>query len=381
MAEWVRRGARAVLAGVAILTVPLWLRDPYYLNLAITIAMYSIAALGARLLLLLGLWSFGQGVFLTLGAYGSALLMVDAGLSFWVALPAAALGGAVAAAVVGYPALRLRGVYFAIFTMVLVSAVREGIILTPGVTHGASGFVGVPLPGPIAIGGIDVSFGSPQSLYTIVAALLLLTMGVMYRIDRSRLAKVLAAIRQGEVLAESVGINVTRYRMGAFIIAAFFTTATGAFSASYYGLAHPEIWGLWPSIYVIAYAIIGGVRSVFGPVVGATLGVLGVEVLRATGASQGILLGVALIIVGLIAPGGLTGLASRDTVARIAGRLADGRFRGGPARILGVAHLAANGTNDTNDTNDSLGTRDETSPNQDVDAGPAVERGRLRKRG
>jgi branched-chain amino acid transport system permease protein len=318
--------ARAGLAAAAILTVPLWLRDPYYLHLAVTVAMFSVAALGARLLLLLGLWSFGQGIFLTIGAYTSAILVVDFGLSFWVSLPAAALGGAVAAAV-GYPALRLRGVYFAIFTMVLVFAVREVIILSPKVTHGASGFAGIPPPYPIAIGGTEVSFGPPER-YTIIAALLLLTMGVMFRIDRSRLGKVLAAIRQDEVLAESVGINLTRYRMGAFVIAAFFTTAAGAFSAHYYGVAHPETWGLWPSIFILAYAIIGGVGSVFGPLAAATVGVLGVEVLRATEGLQGVLLGVALIIVGLVMPGGLTAAAFKDSVDRIVGRPSQRRSRG-----------------------------------------------------
>jgi branched-chain amino acid transport system permease protein len=324
--------ARAGLAAAVILTVPLWLRDPYYLHLAITIAMFAIAALGARLLLLLGLWSFGQGVFLTIGAYTSAILVVDLGLSFWASLPIAAFGGSVAAAAVGYPALRLRGVYFAIFTMVLVFAAREGIILSPGLTGGASGFLGIPPPDPITIGGVEVSFG-PQERYAIVAALLVLTMGVMYRIDRSRLGKVLAAIRQGEVLAESVGINLTRYRVGAFVIAAFFTTATGAFSAHYYGVAHPETWGLWPSIFIIAYAIIGGVGSVFGPVAGAAVGVLIVELLRATEGLQGVLLGVALIIVGLVMPGGLTDAISKETVDRIVGRLAERRCLGWVPRL------------------------------------------------
>jgi branched-chain amino acid transport system permease protein len=210
----------------------------------------------------------------------------------------------------------LRGVYFAIFTMVLVFAVREAIILSPNLTHGASGFQGVPPPGPIVVGNMEVSFGPPER-YTIIAALLLLTILIMYRIDRSRLAQVLAAIRQREVLAESVGINLIRYRIGAFVIAAFFTTATGAFSAHYYGVAHPETWGLWPSIFILAYAIIGGVGSVFGPVAAATLGVLGLELLRATEGLQGILLGAALIIVGLVMPGGLTSAFSRETVERL----------------------------------------------------------------
>jgi branched-chain amino acid transport system permease protein len=122
---------RAGLIGAVILTVPLWLRGPYHLHLVITVAMFSIAGLGARLLLLVGLWSFGQGVFLTIGAYTSAILVVDLGLSFWAALPVAALSGAVTAAAVGYPALRLRGAYFAIFTMVLVFAAREGITSRP----------------------------------------------------------------------------------------------------------------------------------------------------------------------------------------------------------------------------------------------------------
>jgi branched-chain amino acid transport system permease protein len=300
------------LTAAVILGVPLVVRDPYPLHLAVTIAMFSIAALGARLLLLVGLWSFGQGVFLTIGAYTSAILVVDHGISFWAALPASAIGGALAAAALGYPALRLRGVYFAIFTMVLVFATREGIILSPAVTRGASGFVGVPPPDPITIGGVEVSFQSPQALYTIVAVLLLLTMGVMYRIDHSRLGKMLAAIRQDEVLAESIGIQLIRYRLSAFVIAGFCAAAAGSFSAPYYAVAHPEIWGLWPSIFILTYAIIGGVGSVFGPVAGATVGVLAVEVLRATEGLQGLLLGVTLIIIGLVRPSRLKALMLRN---------------------------------------------------------------------
>lgn len=308
MRERVPSWARAGLTGAAVLSMPIWLRNPYDLHLAITIAMFSIAALGARLLLLVGLWSFGQGVFLTLGAYASALLVVDHGMSFWAALPLAAVVGAGAAAAVGVPALRLRGASFAIFTMVLIFALRETIIVAPGITHGESGFVGIPPPGGLT---------SRASLYTIVAVLLLLTMAVIYRIERSRLGRVLAAIRQSDVLAESVGINLTRYRIGAFVVGAFFTTAAGAFSAAYYGVAQPEIWGLWPSIFIIAYAIIGGVGSVFGPIVGATFGVLIVEAFRSTEGLQGVLLGVALIVVMFVLPGGLTTVVSRETLARI----------------------------------------------------------------
>jgi branched-chain amino acid transport system permease protein len=331
--------ARAVLTAAAVLTVPLWLRDPYHIHLAITIVMFSIAALGARLLLLLGLWSVGQGVFLTIGAYASALLVVELGLSFWAALPIAAVCGALVAMAVGYPALRLRGVYFAIFTLVLVFAVRQGIVLSPGLTGGASGFIGVPRPDPIAIGGFEISFGSRARLYTIAAALLLLALWIMVRIDRSRLADVLAAIRQSDVLAQSVGINVIRYRMGAFVIAAFVTTACGAFSAPYYSVAHPEVWGLWPSIFILTYAIIGGIGSVLGPVAGATFGVLAVEFLRTTQGLQGILLGVALIVVGLVLPAGLAGVVSATAAARIVASAASiASAAGGRARSL-VARL------------------------------------------
>jgi branched-chain amino acid transport system permease protein len=199
--------------------------------------------------------------------------------------------------------------------------------------------VSVPRPDPITIGGIEISFGTRARLYTIIAVLLLLTMAVMYRIDRSRLAKVLAAIRQGDVLAESVGINLTRYRVGAFTIAALFTTAAGAFSAHYYSTAHPEVWGFWPSIFIITYAIIGGIGSLYGPVVGATVGVVAVEVLRATEGLQGMLLGLALIVAGLVMPGGLMSLLSKDTldrfVARLPGRRRETDDRTGTSRTGG----------------------------------------------
>jgi branched-chain amino acid transport system permease protein len=287
------------------LSVPIWLTGSYPLHLAITILMFSTAALGARLLLQTGVWSFGQGVFLAIGAYIAAIGILRADLSFWILLPVAGVIAAVIAAVLGYPSLRLKGVYFGIFTMVLVFAVRELIFLTPKISGGTLGLNEVPAFDPIDISSVHIAFDNKTANYYVIAFIFLLTFVVMRRIDRSRVGNILSAIRQNETLAASTGISISRYRVGAFALAAFFAGLAGAFSAGYLSVAHAEIWGLWPSIFIVAYAIIGGIASPLGPVAGSAAAIIGVEILRSTQSWQSILLGVSLIVVVLIVPNGL----------------------------------------------------------------------------
>lgn len=303
-------GSRFALLAVGIATIPMWESSDYRLHLWITIWFVSIGALGVRLLLVTGIWSFGQGIFLTIGAYVSALAVVDGGVTFWLALPAAGVAAGLAAGAIGYPALRARGVYFAILTMSLVFVARQIIILTPDTTGGSAGFTGVPLPDPIGIGSIQVEFASRTALYYLGAALFLASFGVMSAIERSPLARILGAIKQEESLAASVGVDVRRYKVLAFVIAGSVSGIAGAFSAHYLSTAHPDVWGLWPSIFLVTYAIIGGVGSVFGPLIGVAVGVFALEFLAPTEGLRVLLLGAGLIAVMLVAPNGIIGLAA-----------------------------------------------------------------------
>ena len=120
--------AKSVLSTLFILgaaIVPIWMTQPYYLHILILVGLFSIASLGVRALLLIGQMSFGQAGFMAIGASVSAFLVAQFGWNFWLAFPVSGLAAAGMAAMIGYPALRLKGTYFAILTMALGLAIRQ----------------------------------------------------------------------------------------------------------------------------------------------------------------------------------------------------------------------------------------------------------------
>lgn len=303
-----RRRASSLLAVVfciGVLSLPLWVSDQYMLSTLTQIAMYSTAALGAWLLLAAGLWSFGQGVFAIFGAYTAALMAIRLGVPLWLAIPA---GGVVAAAVslgLAPLMLRTRGVAFAILSIVWLLAIDQVVSLTPQFSGGRPGLFPVPPPPAISIFGNLLDFSSPGGELCLMSLIFVACFVVTRRIRHSRYFEVLSAIRQDETLARSVGIRANRYRAMVFSIAGCFAGLVGAFSASYLAVANTKVWYTFPSILIIGYAIIGGVRSVYGPVVGAAVAIGGTELLRATQELQTLFVGVGLAVITLFLPGGL----------------------------------------------------------------------------
>lgn len=298
--------------------VPLLLRDPYYLHIAIMSLIAGTGGLGLRLILCTGHLSLGQAVFLGAGAYTSVLLVCRLGLSFWLALPISGVLASVFAALTGWPALRLKGAYFALLTIGLGEAARLALINGGKLTGGPAGIPGgptvikaIPPPNPIVIWELlVVEFGSKTSYYYLILVLFIITAVVTYVIDRSRTGTILAAIQQSDTLAESVGINVTRYNILAFSTASFFTGLTGAFYAHYIRCITPEDLNFWRSVDVVVYTIIGGRANIFGPIIGA-MSMVGLSSSIAFLAQyQTIFYGGVSILVLLLLPEGLISLPS-----------------------------------------------------------------------
>jgi branched-chain amino acid transport system permease protein len=288
--------------------LPLCIKDPYVIHLLIAAGLFSSAALGVRLVMNTGPWHFGQGAFMTIGAYGSAIMVTRVGLSFWYALPLSALGAALLGLVFGYPALKVKGAYFAILTFALSGVLKQIIVITPGITGGLPGMYGIPVPSRIDILGLSVDFTSKVSFYYLVFTLLFITVLVMYRLDKSRLGPLFKAIMQNDTLSESVGVNVLLFRILAFVIACVVGGLVGAISAHYYTIVHPDFFGVWQSIYLVAYVIIGGVGSVFGPIIGSFLLIITFELLRSAQAYQAVTYAALMIVVILFLPGGIISL-------------------------------------------------------------------------
>jgi branched-chain amino acid transport system permease protein len=211
----------------------------------------------------------------------------------------AALASALLGLVVGIPALRLRGIYLALATIAFVEIVRV-ISLNLIITGGATGIFGVPQ-----------LFGERGSYLLIFAPLLLLTLFFSHRLVRSRTGRALRAIREDELAADAMGINTTRYKVLAFVIGAMLAGVTGAMSAPFLNTWNSRQGTFDLAVACLAFVLIGGNRSIWGPLLGACLLAALPEVLRPLQDSRFIFNGLVLVLVSIYLPGGVCGLWSR----------------------------------------------------------------------
>lgn len=312
-----------------VLSIPLMTQDSYYLHVGISIALNTILATSLWLVLTTGLLNIAHAGFMGIGAYTSALLVMRAGVSFWLALPAAGFMAALVSVPVGYLTLRVKGPYFFLVTFAFAEALRLFFNnFWISMLGGPPGIVGVPPPDPLTIGAWTVAFRTKVSFYYLVVALMLPTVFVMYRLDRSRLGTTFGAIRQADLLAETVGINILRYKMLAFTIACFFSGLGGSFFAHSHSVIHADEFGLAAVILMVVHVVIGGTGSIFGPILGATVLTILSEILRELGYYQTLAYGIALIVTMLFVPEGLAGVPRRLSAWW-------GNLRGGEERTEG----------------------------------------------
>lgn len=308
-----------LLWGLSLTSVvlPLLYTNQYILHLLIIGFMLSVLALGVRLVMITGQWTFGQAAFQAIGAYSCVMLRANFGLTFWMSLPLAGLFAALFALVIGYPILRLRGIYFSMLTLCLGEVIRTLALEWKSVTGGPSGMIDVPHPDGIAIGSITlVQFGPTNKIpyYYTALFILFIALVVIHRIDVSRLGRSFRAIRQSDNLAESLGINVAWYKVIAFAVGSFFSGICGAFLPAYLGTLYPSHFNIWQSIYPVVHVIVGGLDHIFGPVAGTFFVTFLFELTRASPEMQQLLYAFTLIAVILLLPHGLMGITKQSQI-------------------------------------------------------------------
>lgn len=230
----------------------------YWLGLLNFIAITAIAVLGLQIVTgYCGQVSLGQAAIMGVGAYSTAILVTQLGLSFWLALPLSGIVAGVVGTLVGSPALRIKGFYLALATL------AAHFIIIWLVSHLAlTGEVrGIVMPAP-SIGGFSLN-SDFRMYYFIMAALVLMTFFAK-NLTRSRIGRAFVAIRDNDIAAEMMGINVWRYKMLAFFIACFYAGIAGALWAGWVQSVHYEQFPLWNEIWYVAMLIIGGVGSISG---------------------------------------------------------------------------------------------------------------------
>jgi branched-chain amino acid transport system permease protein len=267
-----------------------------YQDLFYGLGVNAILALSIYAVISLGQLSLGQAAFMGIGAYVGAVVTVKLGLPFGLSLTAAMIAPALVAALVGIPTLRLTGVYLAIATIGLGEVLRI-LYLNSDYLGGALGFSGIPekANGWIIYGLLGV----------ILAGFLIIT--------RSRVGRACEAIRQDEDAARVMGINVTLYKMTGLILSAALAGLAGALNAHFSSFISPGEFGFETAVAILSYAVLGGVATPLGPVVGAFLLTALPELLRSFHEFRGVFNGLIIVLVMIFLPKGLLGWRVRRT--------------------------------------------------------------------
>ena len=223
-----------------------------------------------------GYASFGNVVFFGLGGYTVAVLMVHARWGFWPAVPVAVAVGAAYAALVGLPVLRLRGHYFAIATLGVAEGTREIVLNLSSLTGGGAGIT-VPVVGSRA----TTAYLGNTAFYYLFLAAMGVAVATAFVVSRSRFGYGLRAIHDDEQGAAATGINTTRVKLAAFALSGALTALVGALFAFQQVTIYPErLFSVEITVLMVAMAVIGGVGTVVGPVIGAVVLQLLAEYLR-----------------------------------------------------------------------------------------------------
>jgi branched-chain amino acid transport system permease protein len=299
-----------LFAVVALLIVPLTLSG-FWIRLVTHMLMFAILASALNIIAgLTGYAAFGNMLFFGLGAYTTAVLMNKAKLSFYIAFPFAGLVAVAAAVLFGLLFLRLRSQYFALATMGASEGTRRIIDNLTSLTGGAQGTT------------IPSLEGSPEFLnvffYFAMFFLLILITIVVWRLSVSRLGYALKAIRADEEAASVMGINTTFFKVVSWSLSALFTGLTGSVYAFWFSyIEPPTVFNVFWVVKMFVIMLIGGIGTVFGPIIGAFLLEFVSEVVWSQFLNLHLgVLGLIIVAVVIFMPNGLLGLSTSGTGLR-----------------------------------------------------------------
>ena len=299
------------VAASVLMGFPLVVEDPYFLHLMILSMLFATFASSWNLVTgYAGLKTFGHHAFFGIGAYASALISMKLEISPWISMWLGALIASCVGVIVAVPVLRIRSIpHIAIVTLAFAEIVRIIISNLQDFTRGELGLWGIPpfegfnLP---IFGEIVFNAAQRVPYYYLILALFGFSTVLFYCLVRSKIGLAIVAIRDAQDAAESVGINLTLYKMLIFWISAFWVGVCGAFYAHYLVLLTPmAAVGIDLMILIVAMTLVGGLGTILGPIIGAFALTLGVESLRVVGEYRLVIYGALIILVIMFLPRGL----------------------------------------------------------------------------
>ena len=303
-----------VLVAASIAAPPL-IASIYWTSVLNMIVINCLMASSLRTIFLIGEFSLGHVGFMCIGAYASALLSMKTGLPFGITLPAAGLMAGLIAIFLGYPFMRVKGIYFVILTVVTSESFRLLAYNWRDLTGGTNGLIGFPGAGTLSIPGLgQIDFTGFTEYYYLTLAVVCISLFILYRLEMSNLGFTWITIRETDKMAAAVGINVLKYKVINFGIASFFAGMGGAL------LAHLEqtlsaqassSFGVMTTIYFLVFMVVGGKSNFMGPIIGAVTLSLVMEVSRPMQEYQPMIIGAIALIVVMLIPEGLVSIPAR----------------------------------------------------------------------
>ena len=283
----------------ALVALPLLLHASWAVRLSL-IWLYAIGVMGQNLLIgYTGQISFGQAGFLAIGAYTFGHLKL-AGAPVLAALAGAGLAAGLAGVVVGFPSLRLKGPYLSIATLGFVIAVYQVFANSEMLSGGRSG---------LAVGRLAPGFGLSRDVYVyyVYLALLVAFTIATYNLMSSYVGRAFVAIRDSDIAAEVMGVNLARYKLLAFAISSFYTGVHGGLFAQFLGHLEPQTFNVSESLTLFVAVIVGGLASVEGSIFGAAFVVLVPALFSESRWFVPVLFGMTILVVLIFEPLGLAG--------------------------------------------------------------------------
>jgi branched-chain amino acid transport system permease protein len=282
----------------------------YFFHILIITAIYIILTLSLDLIVgYTGLAALGHIAFACVGAYTSSLLALNFGISPWIGLLAGALLASIFGLIIGYPSLKLKGDYLALATFglgIIVYSVAKNWV---SLTRGPMGLPGIP---PFSVFGYGIS--SVWSYLVLVLIFVVITLMAVRNITSSPFGRILKGIREDEIATMAMGKNVTKYKLIVFVVGAFFAGIAGSLYAHYITFIDPSSFTVMESITVLLMVVFGGMASLKGSFIGASVLVIFPELLRFLGMPSSVaaparqmIYGLLLILLMILRPQGLMG--------------------------------------------------------------------------
>jgi branched-chain amino acid transport system permease protein len=301
---WAMNEKKVGIAFLAVaIVLPLIVNNRYIVTVMTSCALFTVLCLALNLLNgYMGVFSLGHAAFYGIGAYTAAIMATKLGFNFLSTFIFAGIVAGIFGILLGLPSLRVKGKYLAIVTLGFCEIARIIELNWMGLTRGPMGIPNIPT---FTLFGIKLS--SPINKYYICLALLLITIYIVSAIIDSRTGRAVIAIKNDELAASAMGINVFKYRVLIFAISAALTGAAGAYYAHFMSFIDPKAFGFEQSIQVVGMIILGGMGSIQGSILGAIVLTTVPEILRGIGEYRLIIYGLVITVMVIVKPKGLFG--------------------------------------------------------------------------